>query len=154
MAVQEVFTGLAHSPTQNDESQIEPVVGDIRKDWDSVRPCIEWILQNQPQLSFRPEDVYAEIVSGHAVYWKAPEGFVVTTVEVDGFTSKKTLLCWLAWSEQRGQKTVLKHYPFFQRVAADAGMEALEVRTPHAGMEQVLLDAGWKLDTVVYRIEV
>ena len=150
MAVQEASIGSHEISIQEDE----PVVGDIRQDWDRVRPCIEWILQDQPHLSFRAEDVYAEVVSGNAVYWTAPEGFVVTTIEVDGFTSKKTLLCWLAWSEERGKKTVLKHFPFFKRVAAEHGMEALEVRTPHSGMEQVLLDAGWRLDTVVYRLEV
>lgn len=148
--MQEAYIDLQDKSTHADE----PVVGDIRKDWDSVRPCIEWILQDQPQLSFRPEDVYAEVVGGSAVYWKSVDGFVVTTVEVDGFTSKKTLFCWLAWSHERGNKTVLKHFPFFQRVAAEAGMEALEVRTPHSGMEQVLLDSGWQLNNVVYRIEV
>nr|WP_273424925.1 hypothetical protein [Halomonas sp.] len=147
---QEAFIDSQETSTREDE----PVVGDIRKDWDSVRPCVEWILQNQPQLSFRAEDVYAEVVSGSAVYWKSVDGFVVTTIEVDGFTSEKTLLVWLAWSHKRGNKTVLKHFPFFQRVAAEHGMEALEVRTPHQGMEQVLLDAGWQLDTVVYRLEV
>ena len=78
----------------------EPVIGDIREG-------IEAILQAHPQLPFRPEDVYAEVVAGHAIYWKAPEGFVVTSIEVDRFTPKKTLLIWLAWAEQQGQRIVL-----------------------------------------------
>ena len=129
----------------------EPVIGDIREDWDRVRVGVEAILQAHPQLSFRPEDVYAEVVAGHAVYWKAPEGFVVTSIEVDRFTPKKTLLIWLAWSEQQGQRNVLKYQDFFEKVAVEIGAEAVEVRTTVRQMEDILIDHGWEIDQVVYR---
>ena len=129
----------------------EPVIGDIREDWDRVRVGVEAILQAHPQLPFRPEDVYAEVVAGHAIYWKAPEGFVVTSIEVDRFTPKKTLLIWLAWSEQQGQRNVLKYQDFFQKVAVEIGAEAVEVRTTVRQMEDILIDHGWEIDQVVYR---
>ena len=129
----------------------EPVIGDIREDWDRVRVGVEAILQAHPQLSFRPEDVYAEVVAGHAVYWKAPEGFVVTSIEVDRFTSKKTLLLCLAWSDQQGQRNVIKYQDFVKKVAIEIGVEAIEVRTPIRQMEDILLDQGWEVDQVVYR---
>ena len=129
----------------------EPVIGDIREDWDRVRVGVEAILQAHPQLSFRPEDVYAEVVAGHAVYWKAPEGFVVTSIEVDRFTPKKTLLIWLAWSEQQGQRNVLKYQDFFQKVPVEICSEAVEVRTTVRQMEDILIDHGWEIDQVVYR---
>lgn len=140
-------TNLQEHGTQRDE----PVLGDIREDWDRVRVGIEAILQAHPQLSFRPEDVYAEVVAGKAAYWKAPEGFVVTSIEVDGFTSKKTLLIWLAWSEKRGHRNALKYQDFFKKVAVEIGAEAVEVRTTVRQMEDILVDHGWEIDQVVYR---
>jgi len=140
-------TNLQERGTRRDE----PVLGDIREDWDRVRLGVEAILQAHPQLSFRPEDVYAEVVAGNALYWKAPEGFVVTTIEVDGFTSKKTLLVWLAYSDEQGQRNVLKYQGFFKKVASEIGVEALEVRTTVRQMEPILIDQGWEIDQIVYR---
>jgi hypothetical protein len=131
--------------------EVEPVIGDIRQDWDRVRLGVEAILQANPKLSFRPEDVYAEVVAGHAIYWKAPEGFVVTSIEVDGFTSEKTFYIWLAWSERRGQKNVLKYQDFFKRVAHEVGTVALEVRTTVPDMKALLTTTGWYIEDVVYR---
>ena len=143
----ERLTNLHGQGTPKDE----PYIGDIREDWDRVRVGIEAILQAHPQLPFRPEDVYAEVVAGHAIYWKAPEGFVVTSIEVDRFTSKKTLLLWLAWSDQQGQRNVIKYQDFVKKVAIEIGVEAIEVRTPIRQMEDILLDQGWEVDQVVYR---
>ena len=140
-------TSLRERGTPEDE----PVLGDIREDWDRVRLGVEAILQAHPQLSFRPEDVYAEVVAGNALYWKAPEGFVVTTIEVDGFTSKKTLLVWLAYSHEQGQRNVLKYQGFFRKIATEIGVEALEVRTTVRQMEPILIDQGWEIDQIVYR---
>jgi len=155
MAEQAASTGLRILGTQReDERAPEPVVGDIRQDWDSVGVAIQRLIQDYQQLSFRAEDVYAAVVSGEAVYWKAPEGFVISTTEVDEFTDKKTLLIWLAWSHKRGNKNVLMYYPFFQKLARDMGWEAVEVRTPLPEMRQILVSAGWQVDTVVYRLEV
>ena len=138
----------------SDEGEARPVLGNIREDWDYIRPCLDSLLETCPDLSFRVEDVYAEVVAEQAVYWKAPEGFVVSTTEVDQFTGKKTFLIWIACAYKRGNRNMLKYYPFFQSVAKQLGMEALEVRTPHNAIQPLLLDAGWKIDTVVYRFEV
>ena len=143
----ERLTNLHGQGTPKDE----PYIGDIREDWDRVRVGIEAILQAHPQLPFSPEDVYAEVVAGHAIYWQAPEGFVVTSIEVDRFTSKKTLLLWLAWSDQQGQRNVIKYQDFVKKVAIEIGVEAIEVRTPIRQMEDILLDQGWEVDQVVYR---
>ena len=92
MAEQEAFIGSVTEVTPTDEGAVEPVVGNIRKDWDSVGPAVNRLIQDYPQLSFRSEDVYAAVVSGEAIYWKAPEGFVISTVEVDEFSGEKTFL--------------------------------------------------------------
>ena len=91
--------------TQNDD---RPFIGNIREDWDYVRDGIGVILRANPSLSYRPEDVYAEVVSGQALYWKTPEGFVISTTEVDPYTGGKTFLVWLAWANEKGNKNVLR----------------------------------------------
>ncbi len=137
--------------TQNDD---RPFIGNIREDWDYVRDGIGVILRANPSLSYRPEDVYAEVVSGQALYWKTPEGFVISTTEVDPYTGGKTFLVWLAWANEKGNKNVLRYYPFFRQVAAESGYEALEVRTNVSKMETILVNAGWVKDHVVYRLGV
>ena len=76
------------------ETSINPVAADIRREWDWVKQGIEEILAQQPQLTFRAEDVYAECVSGEAILWVAPEGFVITGTEFDRFNGQKNLLVW------------------------------------------------------------
>ena len=39
-----------------------PVVGDVRQEWDWVKVGVQEILNAQPQLTFRPEDVYADCI--------------------------------------------------------------------------------------------
>jgi hypothetical protein len=70
---------------------------------------------------------------------------------LDGFTSKKTLLVWLAYSDEQGQRNVLKYQGFFKKVASEIGVEALEVRTTVRQMEPILIDQGWEIDQIVYR---
>ena len=41
------------------ESADKPVLAHIREEWDWVKRGIEEILAEQPQLTFRAEDVYA-----------------------------------------------------------------------------------------------
>ncbi len=146
--------GLRGPSIQNDERVFEPIVGNIREDWDRMRPHIEFLLDDCPNLAFRVEDVYAEVVAENAVYWKAPEGFVVSTTEVNRFTGQKTFFIWIACAYKRGDRNMLKYYPFFQALAKELGMEALEVQTSHEAIQPILLDAGWYLETVVYRLEV
>ena len=100
--------GLHELNTQGDEEVFELHVGNIREDWDRVRPYIQSLLDACPNLSFRAEDVYAEVVAEHAVYWKAPEGFVVSTTEVNRFTGQKTFFIWIACAYKRGDRNMLK----------------------------------------------
>ena len=57
-----------------------PVVADIRKEWDWVKIGIAEILIDQPQLTYRAEDVYAECVSGDATLFILERNFAVTTI--------------------------------------------------------------------------
>lgn len=129
---------------------VEPVVSDIRREWDWVRRGVEEILRNSKTLTYRAEDVYAACVNKQAVLWTTSEGFVISTTEIDPFTDRKTMFLWLAWAKDRGNSLVSKYQTFFERVARDAGYSYLETRSSHLGLMQHLESHGWAIDTVVY----
>jgi hypothetical protein len=131
----------------------KPLLANVRQEWDWVKRGIEEIIAEQPQLTFRPEDVYAAVLNGEALLWVAPEGFVITTEECDEFTGAKTFLVWLAWAKERGQSCVIKYYSFFAQAAKEHGFTSIEVRTPVTSLEGYLLAEGWKKDTVIYTRE-
>lgn len=132
------------------EAAVDPVFGDIRKEWHWVKRGIEEILSLDPQLTFRPEDVYAACVNQQAVLWVNDEGFVVSTTEVDPFNEEKTMLLWLAWAKKRGGDLVSKHGAFFEKVACEAGYSKLETRSSFMQLMPHLTERGWTIDTVVY----
>lgn len=136
--------------TDTAENAAKPELGNIREEWSWVKSGIEEILAEQPQLTFRSEDVYAACLNGEALLWVAPEGFVITTEEGDQFTRAKTFFVWLAWAKKRGDSCVIKYYPYFAQVAKEHGFSSIEVRTPFKTLEDYLLVEGWKKDTVVY----
>ena len=132
-----------------EERSDDPQLADIRDHWHWVRDGIQEILEDQKQLTFIPEDVYAACVNGEAQLWVASEGFVITTGLKDEYARTSTLLIWIAWAEERGKDGVLKYMTFFSEEASKAGYIELEVRTPKP-FTQRWLDAGWELNHSVY----
>jgi hypothetical protein len=131
----------------------KPILAHIREEWVWVKRGIEEILAEQPQLTFRPEDVYAACLNEEAHLWVAPEGFVITTAERDEFTGARTFLLWLAWAKNRGQSCAIKYLPFFAELARENCFKNIETRTPIAALEDYFLAEGWKKDTVIYTRE-
>ena len=127
----------------------EPYLADVRQEWHWVKQGVEEILEEQKDLPFIAEDVYAECVNKTAQLWIASEGFVVTTSCSDEYSEAKTLLIWLAWARIKGQDCVIKYTPFFSELAKDAGFIMLEVRTPIPAPKR-WLDSGWRFDHSVY----
>ena len=127
-----------------------PTIGSVREHWDWVKVGIEEILAEQPQLTFRPEDIYAACLNEEAHLWVAPEGFLITTAERDQFTGQRTFLLWLAWTKYRGLNCAIKYLPFFEGVAKENGFQFIETRTPIAKLEGYFLADGWTKDTVIY----
>ncbi|MGB2145962.1 MAG: hypothetical protein ACPHZ7_03240 [Vibrio toranzoniae] len=132
------------------EEVVKPVIVSVRTNWDAVKVGIEEILAEQPQLKFRPEDVYAACLKEEAFLWVAPEGFLITSSEVCEFTGARTLLLWLAWTKKRGESCAVKYLPFFEEVARSNGFQHIETRTPISALEDYFLAEGWTKDTVVY----
>jgi uncharacterized protein YmfQ (DUF2313 family) len=144
------FTPPSHVVGTGTVAAVEPIVSDIRREWDWVKPGVEEILRNAKTLTYRAEDVYAACVNGQAVLWVTSEGFVISTTEVDNFTGKKTMFLWLAWAKEKGNSLVSRYQSFFERVAREAGYSYLETRSPFLGLMSHLETNGWTVDTVVY----
>jgi|TARA_R100000081_G_C4803535_1_gene165836 hypothetical protein len=132
----------------------KPEIGDIRLEWDWVKKGVKEILAEQPQLTFRAEDVYAECLHGNAVLWTTKEGFIVSQTSTDPFTNENTFLVWLAWAKNKGNQNVVKYTPFFNEVAKNAGYKFLKVKSPIEAISKYLLNEGWNIDTITYRKEV
>jgi len=135
------------------ETAVNPQIVSVRDHWEWVKRGVEEILAEQPQLTFRPEDVYAACLSEQAHLWVVPEGFVITTGERDQFTGSRTFLFWLVWAKERGQNFRDKYYPFFEHVARENGFQKIETRTPVSALEEYLVAEGWTKDTVIYTRE-
>ena len=67
-----------------------------------MKQGLEEILHLDPNLTWRPEDVYASVIAGDSHLWVHPNFFNISTVETDLFTGDKTFLLWVSWARQRG----------------------------------------------------
>lgn len=147
------MAGYIHVQLKNGigmDSVVNPVLSDVRTEWDWVRYGIEEILKEDRNLTFRPEDVYAACLAGQALLWTTDEGFVVSTSETDVFNGEKTFLVWLAWARERGHNLAVKHRVFFEEAARGAGFSKIEVRSAIPEVRDYLINTGWEIDTVVF----
>tara|TARA_E500000331_G_scaffold341686_1_gene374462 strand:- start:198 stop:722 length:525 start_codon:yes stop_codon:yes gene_type:complete len=136
------------------EEYSDPVATDVRYAWEKVRVGIEDILGQNPQLTFRPEDVYSELVAGRAVLFMSPVGWMVLSVEVDQFTADRTLLIWLAYTYDVGANNWVMHEEWLNDIAAGEDCSFIEARSAVTQMESYATSVGWTLDTRVFRKEV
>ncbi len=128
----------------------EPVLADIRDEWDWVLEGLQDLKERIPSLTWRPEDVYAECRYGNAVLHVAKDGFVITTVITDPYTKERTLHFWIAWAREFGGNCVIKYLPFFENVAQQLECKFLEAWTPVDELESYFLQQGWSLDTRIF----
>ena len=126
-----------------------PVIADIRKEWDWVKVGVKEILIDQPQLTYRPEDVYAECVSGNATLFVLGKNFAITTVYLDKYTDDKIFLGWLTWG--KNIQNAHKYVHFFEKIARDCGCVYMEGRTSIDRLGEYYLENDWKLETRVFR---
>jgi len=131
-----------------------PVSTNIRKCWDKVKPGIVEIIEQDPFVTFIPEDVYSECVNERAFLYTSSVGFLILTIEVDQFTKDKTLLLWIAYTYEKGGHEWLAHEEWFNDLAKEVGCKYLEARSRVPEMESYTKQVGWELDTRIYRKEV
>lgn len=138
------------------EGYSDPVAIDIRSSdcWDDVYLGIESILDENPQLTFRPEDVYVELVENRAILFMNSLGWMVLSTERDQFTNERTLLIWLAYTYEKGGSNWISHSKWLNDIAVGEQCSFIEGRSAVPQLEPYALKHGWVIDTRIYRKEV
>ena len=119
---------------------------DIRREWDWVRPGLERALAKSAE-KLRPEDVYAEVVTGQAQMFAAPDGFVIWKVHVCPYTGHRTLWVWFVWGE--GGDMIARYQDQLVELARHAEADRLAFQSARRGYERAL-DENWSVARVEY----
>ena len=130
------------------------LVTNLREVWPLVKNGLEHILNENPQLTFIPEDVYSECVNERAFLFTSPIGFLVFTIEIDRYTKDKTLYMWIAYTYVKGGHQWSSHEEWMERVAKELNCKFIEAQSNVPGFESYAVENGWKLDTRIYRRKV
>jgi len=133
---------------------ITPVLTDIRTCWDVVREGLDFILEQNPHFTYRPEDVYSECVNNRAMLFHSPVGFAILTIQPDAFTGEKTLVLWIAYSFEHGNHHGLDHIDWIEEVAKDWDCKSIEVQSAVPELKPYLTNNGWSLEAIIYKREV
>ena len=131
-----------------------PEFTDIRTCWDVVKPGLEFILSQNPYLTYMPEDVFSECVTGKSMLFMSSLGFVVLTVQTDPFTKEKVLVLWAAYAFEHGKHTGLEHLDWIEGVATYCGCSSVEVQTAVPEVCNYLKAYGWRQEATIYKREV
>lgn len=125
----------------------------IREVWDDIRPGLEAIKDMWPASNtWRPEDVYAEVVNGNAILYVTEDGFAVCAIETDRWTEVKDLFIWIAYSYHDKPMGLLnKYWPSFIEVAGRLGCAGIQYGSLNLALDS--LDGMDKLHTT-YRYEI
>jgi|TARA_R100001463_G_scaffold111597_1_gene166461 hypothetical protein len=119
--------------------------------WDTVKPGLEEILRDNPNLTFFPEDVYSECVNERAFLFTSRKGFLVLTIEIDRYTKDKTLYMWVAYTYATGEHQWVTHQTWINDVAKNLGCKFIEAQSNVSSFEEYAVENGWSLDTRIYR---
>ena len=131
-----------------------PEFSDIRHCWDMVKPGIEFVLKQNPHLTYMPEDVFSECVTGKSMLFTSVLGFVVLTVQEDPFTKAKVLVVWVAHMHEHGKHNWLDHIDWFEGVAKYCECSCIEAQSAIPELGQYLSANGWKQEATIYTREV
>jgi len=131
-----------------------PEFTDIRSCWNTVKPGIEFVLKQNPHLTYMPEDVFSECVTGKSMLFTSALGFVVLTVQEDSFSDKKILVVWIAHTHQHGKHNWLDHIDWFEGVATYCNCSSIEAQSAIPELGQYLSTSGWKQEATIYTREV
>ena len=120
------------------------VPGDIRKEWDSIRPHIEDILA-EGGYELRPEDVYAACSTGTAFLYLGEPGFVIVQPKTYTFHGDPELVIWFAYSRDHG--AIEEFQSAIDALAVGNKFRRLIFWSNRPGFERV---PGWRKISSVY----
>lgn len=132
-------------------SSSDPHIADIREEWHWVQPLLVSILKSNKYLTWIPEDVYHECRKGDAVLWVADQGFAITTIAIDEYSSERSFVIWIAAAKSMGGRNVVTYLPFFEDVAKGCDCTSVEVWSFVGRMEEYLAPLEFEVATRVFK---
>ncbi len=127
---------------------------DIRSCWESIKPKIVEILEQDAFPTIRPEEVYSECVNGRASLFTSNDGFVILTSEEDAFIEEKTLVIWLGYAYKKGGSLLVSHKEWFNNIAKELNCQYIVMKTNTEKLSNYFLQSGWQLESKVFKREV
>lgn len=119
--------------------KLEPC--NIREVWDRIKPGLEEIKAQWPDLStWRVEDVYAAVIMEQAVLYATDDGFAVCTLDVDRYSGRTDLCIWIAYAYNKRQGTLNKYLPSFIEVARHLGCAGVSTLSNHPALSALFDD--------------
>ena len=128
-----------------------PKTANIREEWHWVRPGLEEIIQLDPNVSWRPEDIYASVLSGESLLWVHPDFFNISIVETDEFTGQKTFMLWISWAKKRGGANAVTHAKFYEDVARHLDCQRISTKSVQMPAVEYAIDkVGWEITEITF----
>jgi hypothetical protein len=129
----------------------QPRVANIREEWDWVKLGLEEIQQLDPNVSWRPEDIYASVLSGESLLWVHPDFFNISIVETDEFTGHKTFMLWISWAKRRGGANAVTYAKFYEDVARHLNCQRISTKSVQMPAVEYAVDkVGWEITEITF----
>ena len=113
--------------------KLEP--SNIREVWDRIKPGLEEIKAQWPELStWRVEDVYAAVIIEQAILYDTDDGFAICTLDTDRYSGKTDLCIWIAYAYTKRQGALNKYLPSFIDIAKELGCAGVSTLSNHPAL--------------------
>jgi hypothetical protein len=111
---------------------------DIRELWDVVKPGLEAIKTQWPELStWRVEDIYAAVIAEQAVLYANEDGFAVCSIDTDQYSHERDLFIWVAYAYEPGNNLLQKYSASFIAVAKRLGCKGVITESNHPALAKM-----------------
>ena len=137
---------------QEEGLSIDIKIGNIQKEWHWIKPEIEQLLADNPQLTYKVEDVYAKCLYKDASLILVDKGFIVVIITEDETQTKKSLFVWIAktLNKPTGFIELKNIWKTLEILGKESGCSTIETSTPIKRVGRYLEKTGWTLKTIDY----
>ena len=114
---------------------------DIRLAWDEIKPHVE-ALKGRYSFDWRPEDVYAQCLTGRAFCYVCDDGFMIVKPQENQFTLEKELFMWIGigWS---GEDLINEYYEDTCAIAKEIYATKIVFDSSREGFRKVAKNNHW-----------
>lgn len=123
---------------------------DIRQVWGQVHPAIG-ALKTRYALDWRPEDVYAQCMSGLAFCYMCDDGFLIVKPQENQFSLEKELFVWICHSTH--DNGLADYQADICALAKEIYATTIVFESPREGFRRLALKNKWPAMTS-YRMPV